>query len=92
MNYNYCMGTHPDMPNETANARGRKYHITLDNKLTLCKNICTTLIGAKKDIWSESGVRISDLMWHPAAHGQGMCGNCRNIARQKNISIKDMEY
>lgn len=91
--YNYCLATHPDRPNDTANSRGRKYHITLNEKTSLCSNIVTHLIGAKADVYDEHGMHNGgELHWSPTQYHQGMCGNCRNIAKQKHIKIKNMEY
>lgn len=90
---NYCIATHPDKPNSSLNSRGRRYHLTLDNKQTLCKNIVTGLIGAHDDVFNRDGTHNGGkLRWSPTQHDQGLCGNCKNIAKQKNIKFKKMEY
>lgn len=91
--YNYCLATHPDKQNKSANSRGRKYHITVDGKLSLCKNVVTHLIGSKEDVFDEKGMpKHNGLHWSPTQYQQGMCGNCRTIAEQKQMNVKPMEY
>lgn len=91
--YNYCVATHPKEPNDLNNSRGRKYHVTLDGKLSLCKCIVTQLIGSRADVYGEDGHdKHPELTWAPTQYDQGMCGNCRNIAKQRDIEVERMEY
>lgn len=92
-NYNYCLATHPDKPNTSANSRGRKYHITLDKTLSLCNLPVTSLIASKDEVFDSSGMpRGGEAHWSPTQYRQGMCGNCRQTALRLHIDVKDMEY
>lgn len=39
----YCKATHPAMPNHDPRSRGRKEHLTVDEKVTLCNLAVTSM-------------------------------------------------
>lgn len=92
-NYNYCIATHPDKPNDSANSRGRKYHLTTDKQITLCKFKVTQLIGSQADVFDGKGMSLHNgLHWSPTQYRQGLCGSCKQVAKQTGLQYKLMEY
>jgi hypothetical protein len=90
---NYCLATHPDKPDYSLNSRGRKYHLTIDKKSTLCNMIVTQLIGSREEVYGKGSVpRDNGLHWSPTQFFQGPCGNCTKTAKERAIPYKLMEY
>lgn len=91
--YAYCIATHPQQVNLSLNSRGRKYHLTTDKKLSLCKNIVTGVIDGLDKVYGSNGQRKNpEAHWSPTQYKQGLCGNCRTIANQQGIKFKEMGY
>lgn len=51
----WCTAVHPQQPNKSGNARGRKLHKTLDGKKTICNMIPEMLGKIEKQHFLANG-------------------------------------
>lgn len=54
----WVMATHPKKPNHSGNARGRKVHVTVDGKTTICNMMVEKSHHAYHDLQFRSKCKI----------------------------------
>jgi hypothetical protein len=72
-----CAATHPNMPNHSGNARGRKVHLLLEGNKTLC--------NMKKD--GATYKSNSNCLFD-----NGFCRQCVSVAARKNLTPPDWAF
>jgi len=66
-----CCATHPDQPNRNGRSRGRKIHLAINDKITLCNMLV------------DGYIPDDDRNWAMVSNGK--CGVCFNENRIKNV-------
>lgn len=80
--------THPQQPNMSGHARGRKMHLAESNKIR-SKTLCNMMVDG---VFEEHIDLRSDSHWHSSDRLNGWCRNCNTTQTNQDKGDTDEQH